>query len=126
MKNIFKQTGLLVLILTFSMASSTAVNAQTNDQELTYVKVEVKGLACPFCAYGLEKKLKEEDGVKSIKIDVEESINSLIVRDISGKTVLNLGVVNSNYLDIAFLKEGVYILTISTDNFVGTAKFIKH
>lgn len=79
MKNIFKQTGLLVLILTFSMASSTAVNAQTNDQELTYVKVEVKGLACPFCAYGLEKKLKEEDGVKSIKIDVEEGLAYLTV-----------------------------------------------
>lgn len=79
MKNIFKQTGSLVLVLLFSIASSTAVNAQTNDQELTYVKVEVKGLACPFCAYGLEKKLKEEDGVKSIKIDVEEGLAYLTV-----------------------------------------------
>jgi copper chaperone CopZ len=79
MKNIFKQTGVLVLILLFSMASSTTVNAQTNDQELTYVKVEVKGLACPFCAYGLEKKLKEVDGVKTIKIDVEEGLAYLTV-----------------------------------------------
>lgn len=79
MKNIFKQTGLLVLVLLFSMVSSTTVNAQTTDQELTYVKVEVKGLACPFCAYGLEKKLKEVDGVISIKIDFEEGLAYLTV-----------------------------------------------
>lgn len=79
MRIIYKQTRLLVLVLLFSMASITAVNTQTNDQELTYVKVEVKGLACPFCAYGLEKKLMEEDGVKSIKIDVEEGLAYLTV-----------------------------------------------
>ena len=79
MNNIYKQTGLLVLILLFSMVSSTAVNAQTNDQEFTYVKVEVKGLACPFCAYGLEKKLKDLDGVKTVKIDVEEGLAYLTV-----------------------------------------------
>jgi copper chaperone CopZ len=79
MKNIFKQTGLLVLVLLFSIVHSTTVNAQTNDQELTYIKVEVKGLACPFCAYGLEKKLKETDGVKRIKIDVEEGLAYLSV-----------------------------------------------
>ncbi len=79
MKNIFKQTGLVVLVLLLSIINGTTVIAQTNDQELTYVKVEVKGLACPFCAYGLEKKLKETDGVKSIKIDIEEGLAYLSV-----------------------------------------------
>jgi len=79
MKNILKQTGLLVIVLLFSIAISTGVNAQANGQEFTYVKVEVKGLACPFCAYGLEKKLKEVDGVKSIKIDFEEGLVYLTV-----------------------------------------------
>jgi copper chaperone CopZ len=68
-----------VIVLLFSIVTSTAVNAQTNDQELNYVKVEVKGLACPFCAYGLEKKLKEVDGVKSIKIDFVEGLAYLAV-----------------------------------------------
>lgn len=79
MKNLSKQTGLLVLVLLFSMVSSTVVNAQTNKQEFTYVKVEVKGLACPFCAYGLEKKLKDVDGVTTIKIDVKEGLAYLTV-----------------------------------------------
>jgi copper chaperone CopZ len=73
MKNIFKHTGLLVFtfFLFFVMSS---VNAQTEAQELSYVKIEVNGLACPFCAYGLEKKLKEIDGVETVKIDVEEGM----------------------------------------------------
>lgn len=77
MKNIFKHTVRLVLtfLLFFAMSS---VNAQTDTQtdahEFSYVKIEVNGLACPFCAYGLEKKLKEIDGVESVEIDVEEGL----------------------------------------------------
>jgi len=36
------------------------------------VKVKVDGLACPFCAYGLEKKLMEYDPLLSLKILVDE------------------------------------------------------
>ncbi len=73
MKNTVKHTGLLVLSLIFFFSLSTT-NAQTSSNEITYVKVEVKGLACPFCAYGLEKKLKELKGIETIKIDVEEGL----------------------------------------------------
>ncbi len=37
-----------------------------------YVKVEVDGLACPFCAYGLEKKLKNIEGQKDVSIDIDK------------------------------------------------------
>lgn len=73
MKSTFKHTGLLILTL-FFLLTTTAISAQTSEQDFTYVKVEVKGLACPFCAYGLEKKLKEIEGVETIKIDVEEGL----------------------------------------------------
>ena len=73
MKNTFKHTGLLILTLFFLLATTT-ISAQTSEQDFTYVKVEVKGLACPFCAYGLEKKLKELEGVETIKIDIEEGL----------------------------------------------------
>ena len=33
-------------------------------------KLRVDGLACPFCAYGIEKKLNATKGVKDIKIDI--------------------------------------------------------
>lgn len=34
-------------------------------------EVQVDGLGCPFCAYGLEKKFKEFKGIKKVAIDIE-------------------------------------------------------
>lgn len=32
----------------------------------------VDGLACPFCAYGIEKQLSYIDGVENIEIDIKK------------------------------------------------------
>jgi len=49
------------------------INAQTKSEtDKTYIKIEVDGLSCPFCAYGLEKKLKNIDGSKDVSIQLEE------------------------------------------------------
>lgn len=32
--------------------------------------LEVKGLACPFCAYGVEKRLNKLTGVEEVEVDV--------------------------------------------------------
>lgn len=34
--------------------------------------LQVDGLACPFCAYGIEKKLSAIDGVEQIDVDIKE------------------------------------------------------
>jgi mercuric ion binding protein len=34
--------------------------------------LQVDGLACPFCAYGIEKKLSAVDGVEKIDVDIKE------------------------------------------------------
>ncbi|MBI3291427.1 MAG: cation transporter [Elusimicrobia bacterium] len=39
----------------------------------TVMKVQVKGLACPFCAYGLEKRLKET-GAEKVNIHVDKGM----------------------------------------------------
>jgi copper chaperone CopZ len=36
------------------------------------VRVQVDGLSCPFCAYGLEKKLRRVDNVAELEIQVDE------------------------------------------------------
>jgi copper chaperone CopZ len=33
-------------------------------------KLQVDGLACPFCAYGIEKELIRTDGLETIDIDI--------------------------------------------------------
>jgi copper chaperone CopZ len=36
----------------------------------TQYQLQVDGLACPFCAYGIEKELTKTDGVETIDIDI--------------------------------------------------------
>lgn len=33
--------------------------------------LDVKGLACPFCAYGIEKHLNKLEGVGKVEVDIE-------------------------------------------------------
>ncbi|VAW53616.1 hypothetical protein MNBD_GAMMA06-255 [hydrothermal vent metagenome] len=46
----------------------------TAQAETTVYSIRVDGLACPYCAYGIEKKLNEIEGVKFINMDLEKGI----------------------------------------------------
>ena len=54
--------GLLALWSLVALASGTE-----------YV-MRVDGLACPYCAYGIEKKLKEIEGVEKIDVDLDRGL----------------------------------------------------
>ena len=41
---------------------------------LSQYQLRVDGLACPFCAYGIEKELKRTEGVAGIAIDINAGI----------------------------------------------------
>ena len=43
--------------------------------------VGVDGLACPFCAYGVEKQLSSIDGVETIDVDIETGTVIVTMRD---------------------------------------------
>ncbi len=45
--------------------------------QILSVKISVDGLACPFCAYGVEKKLKRVKGVGSMDIRMQEGTVTL-------------------------------------------------
>ncbi len=42
-----------------------------NAEPMAYA-LQVDGLACPFCAYGVEKKLSSIDGVGEINVDIKK------------------------------------------------------
>ncbi len=46
--------------------------------------MRVDGLACPFCAYGIEKKFTKTEGVDSVDIDLQKGL--VIVKTREGKT----------------------------------------
>lgn len=65
------------IIFVFSLiAMMTVAYTPTFAQKTNYDKVEVQvdGLGCPFCAYGLEKKFKELKGIKKVRIDMETGL----------------------------------------------------
>lgn len=43
--------------------------------------MRVDGLACPYCAYGVEKKLKQIEGVTAIDIDLDSGVVTVEVRE---------------------------------------------
>jgi len=49
--------------------------------QLQKVTLRVDGLACPFCAYGLEKKLKRIDGVKKLDIKINDGLVNMYYKE---------------------------------------------
>ena len=74
----------LIIIMVIGL-TTLSLQAQENKTELTgNLKIEVDGLSCPFCAYGLEKNLKEVENIKDIKIDVENAFVLLSISEGKG------------------------------------------
>ncbi len=62
--------GLFLIVLpATAMAASSAY------------KLRVDGLACPFCAYGVEKKLSEIKGVEKIDVDIKSGTVTVTMTD---------------------------------------------
>ena len=68
------------LVLGLSLVVASAVYASPP----TY-RIHVDGLACPFCAYGIEKRLRKIDGVKQIEADI--GAGTVTVTMAEGKTL---------------------------------------
>lgn len=47
--------------------------------------VGVDGLACPFCAYGVEKQLQKLDGVARVETDIKQG--QVVVQMLDDKTL---------------------------------------
>lgn len=43
--------------------------------------IRADGLACPYCAYGIEKKFMQIEGVKTFDIDLEKGLVIVTVED---------------------------------------------
>ncbi|MDL0432767.1 heavy-metal-associated domain-containing protein [Marinobacter sp. TBZ242] len=71
-----KKLSLLLSALIFSVAVLAVDN---------HYVLGVDGLACPFCAYGIEKRLNKIEGVTDVQVDVGESVVHVSMRE--GKTL---------------------------------------
>ena len=65
-----------MLILMLVVLGATAAYAVTQ----TY-RLRIDGLACPFCAYGIEKQLNRIEGVKTLDTDIRSGLVTLTMTD---------------------------------------------
>ena len=72
MKRAMLTTGLILGLMLMPAVGLAAPQA---------FKLGVNGLACPFCSYGIEKKLGAIAGVESIDIDIKEGVVIVIMAD---------------------------------------------
>lgn len=61
-------------LIVFTISSNLFSQNTPNQTNRTFIKIEVKGLACPYCAYGLEKDLKKVEGIDFIEIELKEGL----------------------------------------------------
>lgn len=81
-----------ILALTFALsllAPAVVEQQQATAQEPTAVNVEqprqievtILGMACPFCAYGVEQKLKRLEGVVQLEVVLETGVATLTLEE---------------------------------------------
>ena len=70
-RDVFLATSLTLLLLLLPLADIGSAQ-QIVESGMLEVSVQVDGLSCPFCAYGLEKKLRKVGNVASLEIQVSE------------------------------------------------------
>jgi len=73
MTKFLKRTGLALGLMLFA---ATAALADSH-----VYKLYVDGLACPFCAYGVEKKVGGLDGVEKVEIEIEDGLVAVTLAD---------------------------------------------
>ena len=69
--------GLLAGIL-LGICGGLSLPAGAADAEGGRFRLRVNGISCPFCAYGIEKKLGAREGVESVEVRLDEG--AVIVR----------------------------------------------
>ena len=77
------RTGLALMALFGLIVPALAAQQQAAaaDQDLRQIGVTILGMSCPFCAYGVEQKLKKLDGVEDLKVVLETGLATLTLEE---------------------------------------------
>lgn len=102
MKTRFTSIALFLAMLWAAQARTIAAPRPDSTQ----VKVRVDGLSCPFCAYGLEKKLKSIDGVEKLTIKVNDGLAILQYREAA---TIDTVIISKKVRQAGFTPRGIEI-----------------
>ncbi len=71
-------------------------------------RLKVDGLACPFCAYGIEKKLSSVPGVAGVQTNIKQGSVIVTMRD---GAKLNAAVARQAVKDAGFTLHGFALVS---------------
>lgn len=88
-------TAAIALVAALTIAPATLAAQEqaepARQEEPRQIRVTVLGMSCPFCAYGVEQKLKKLEGVKDLKVELESGITTITLAedaDLSNETLM--------------------------------------
>lgn len=91
----------ITLVFALSLAAPAVYGqerAQGQNDDPRQIEVTILGMSCPFCAYGVQQKLKKLDGVTDLEVVLETGIATLrlgedadISNELLQETVKNAG-----------------------------------
>lgn len=90
----------------FAQARQTTTPEKSTDTRLS-VEVNVHGLSCPFCAYGLEKKLKTINGIDNLKILVDKGLVTFTLPAAPADTASRAQTIQKIVKDAGFTPQGI-------------------
>lgn len=70
----------LIIMVSVPLFSQEATKAPIKAQG-NQIQAEIDGLSCPFCAYGLEKKLKALPAINKLDIDINKGLIQIYLKD---------------------------------------------
>ncbi|MDQ6996957.1 MAG: heavy-metal-associated domain-containing protein [Mariprofundus sp.] len=71
---------LISLFISGFMLAAPLTSISANELKGQTVTIQVDGLSCPFCAYGLEKNLKKVTGIEGVDIDMKTGKASVAIK----------------------------------------------
>lgn len=112
--DITMQKSILLIVAILSIIISIAYPVSVMAQEKgVKVLVTVDGLSCPFCAFGLEKKLKKLAGVESVTLNVDQGVAEMIFRPSS---IIDRNRINKAVVDAGFTPREIQIVEPKIEN----------
>lgn len=100
-------------LIAYTLWALLAMTASMNAwAECTHYEMRVDGLACPYCAYGIEKKLSAIDGVQNLDVDLE---NGLVSVDVSDGVVLSEADMKQLFNDAGFTYRSMSTRAVNHD-----------
>lgn len=76
---------LIINLVLGTLVLLTLMPFQRAFAEIDHVEMRVDGMTCPFCVYGIEKKLKAVEGIKDARANLKTGIVEIKVKN--GKAV---------------------------------------